>query len=128
MKNKVLIVLLLLLMVFGVSGVKAQETEKDGEATNSGIIFNKTNNTQKIKDLKILYRDQIEAYRNSEKEFVIAKSHYFNVQTLTALEEAVGATELAMDHRSKVLITYLELIGATLEDTAGVELALKEES
>ncbi len=118
-------------VVFLVADVSAQDVADESpapEVVETTKIFNKTRNTQKIADLKILYRDQIEAYRNSEKEFNIAKTHYFNVETLTSLEEAVAATDLVMKNRLKVLITYLELLGTTLEDASGVELALKEES
>ena len=97
-------------------------------AQDSAQIFNKTRNTQKIEELRILYRDQIEAYRKSDKEFNVAKTHYFNVETLRALEEVVSATEVAMFDRSKILITYLELLSATLDDASGIELTLKEES
>ncbi len=95
---------------------------------NADKIFNKSRNTKRIAELKVLYRDQIEAYRNSDKQFNIAKTHYFNVLTLVSLEELVSYTRTAMSDRLKVLITYLELLSVTLEDTTGVELALKEES
>ncbi|MBU0974908.1 hypothetical protein KKD03_04375 [Patescibacteria group bacterium] len=108
--------------------IQTQEESPAPEVVTTNKIFNKSRNTQKIVDLKVLYRDQIEAYRNSDKEFNIAKTHYFNVLTLISLEELVGTTQLAMSDRLKVLITYLELLSATLEETSGVELALKEES
>ncbi|MCB9812934.1 MAG: hypothetical protein H6772_00870 [Pseudomonadales bacterium] len=144
-----LVIQLLILSILFVPSIKAQELEgmpsQESSQSNEIVpkleinedvntasfstqILNKKRNTQKIIDLKILYRDQIEAYRNSAKEFNVAQSNYFNVQTLTALEDAVNATRQAMKDRSKVLITYLELISATLEDTAGVEISLKDQS
>jgi len=97
-------------------------------ATQSGVkIFNKERTSQRIPELKTLYRDQIEAYRKSQKEFVVAKTNYGTVETLTSLEEAVTATRVVMEDRSKVMITYLEFLVATLEDTSGVELSLKQD-
>ncbi|NCO12530.1 MAG: hypothetical protein COZ34_02475 [Candidatus Pacebacteria bacterium CG_4_10_14_3_um_filter_34_15] len=138
-KKLFLAIIVVFLIGSGISKVGAQDSNKDvaqvtqEETSFSGdektdLIFNKSRSTQKILDLKVLYRDQIEAYRNSDKQFNIAKTHYFNVLTLISLEELVGSTKLAMSDRLKVLITYLELLSATLEDTTGVELALKEES
>lgn len=98
------------------------------ESQDSDKIFSKTRNTQKIAELRLLYRDQIEVYRNSDKAFNIAKTHYFNVLTLVSLEELVATTQKAMDDRLNVMITYLELLGTTLEDTSGVEIKLKTES
>lgn len=105
--------------LFSSIAVSAQDSDK---------IFSKTRNTQEISELRTLYRDQIEAYRKSDKEFNIAKTNYFNLETLTSLENVVKATEVAMFDRSKVLITYLELLAVTLDDTAGIELSLKEKS
>lgn len=138
-KKLFLFLTLVFLVGVNISKVNAQdaneaETQVIQDATpaadpaNTEKIFNKTRNTQKISELKVLYRDQIEAYRNSDKQFNIAKTHYFNVLTLISLEELVGSTRLAMSDRLRVLITYLELLNVTLEDTTGVELALKEES
>jgi len=118
-KKLFLALVLILIIFFSGSNTFAQETDK---------IFNKTRNTQEILELRTLYRDQIEAYRKSDKEFNIAKTNYFNLETLTALEDVVKATEVVMLDRSKVLITYLELLAATLDDTVGIELTSKEES
>ncbi|MBP7740832.1 hypothetical protein KA089_01460 [Candidatus Woesebacteria bacterium] len=98
------------------------------ESQDADKIFSKTRNTQKIAELRLLYRDQIEVYRKSDKAFNIAKTHYFNVLTLVSLEELVAANQKAMDDRLNVMITYLDLIGTTLEDTSGVEIKLKTES
>jgi len=114
------------------AGVKIDEDAKQIEVVGSNLdeqrIFNKSRNTENIVSLRKLYRDQIEAYRNSYKNFTVAKTNYTNVDTLTSLEEAVRATRVVMENRTKVLITYLELLVATLEDTSGVELNLKEDS
>lgn len=139
MIKKLLTVLLAVsFCIFSSTVVLAQ----DQEATDAAVTIDqaatgtasavaeltKERETQRIKDLRILYRDQVEVYRNSEKAFTIAKTNYEQVQTLAALEEAVKATQVVMSDRSRVLITYLELIDAVLIETNGVELDLKDQS
>lgn len=104
------------------------EVQSEDSEIDTSRIFYKSRNTQEIINLRNLYKAQIEEYRKSEQAYIVAKTHYFNVETLVALEEAVDATELAMKNRAKVMLTYLELLYATLDETAGVELAQKETS
>lgn len=106
--------------------VEAGDVESEDSEFDTSRIFYKSRNTQEIINLRNLYKAQIEEYRKSEQAYIVAKTHYFNVETLVALEEAVDATELAMKNRAKVMLTYLELLYATLDETAGVELAQKE--
>ncbi len=122
---------------FSITTVLAQSEATDEAITTDQVItgsgsavaeLTKVRETQRIKDLRILYRDQVEVYRNSEKAFTIAKTNYNQVLTLAALEEAVKATQVVMLDRSRVLITYLELIDAVLIETNGVELDLKDQS
>lgn len=130
-KMPLVFLLVFFLAYFGVENASAQESTNEainGSNLEQEQIYNKSRNTQKIVDLRNLYRDQIEAYRFSDKEFNVAKTHYFNLLTLTSLEELVSLTRSAMSDRLKVLITYMELLSATLDETPGVELALKEES
>lgn len=130
MKKLLLTALLFSFFVFG-TGVFAQESgdvlNEDTELETS-TVFTKERETQRIKDLRLLYRDQVEVYRNSERDFSIAKTNFEQVQTLSALEEAVKSTQTVMTDRSKVMITYLELIDAVLVETNGVELDLKNQS
>ncbi len=125
-KITIAVLLALVLIIPFATIVFAQEEVQDNSVPEQ--IFNKKRTSERIPELKTLYRDQVEAYRQAYKDFTIAKTNYFNVQTLTALEEAVASTRTVMDSRSKVMITYLEFLVATLEDTSGVELSLKQES
>lgn len=111
----------------------AQESQQEVIATSeaqleNSQVFIKEQQKKKIADLRILYRNQVEVYRNAEKSFQIAKAQYDQVQTLQALEEAIVATRNTMLERSNVLITYLELLEAILADTNGIELQLKKET
>lgn len=108
---------------------QSENLEAVSVATESGSeIFTRERETERIRELRTLYRDQVEVYRNSEKAFTIAKTNYQQVQTLSALEEAVKATQTVMMDRSRVLVTYLELVDAVLTETNGVELDLKNQS
>ena len=91
-------------------------------------VFIKERETQKIQELRVLYRNQVESYRGAEKLFLVAKTNFGQVDTLAALEEAVLATQKLMLERNNVMITYLELIQALLAETNGVELDLKNQS
>lgn len=111
----------------------AQESAQTVVATSEGQlkdsqVFIKEQQKKKIAELRTLYRNQVEVYRNAEKTFQIAKAQYEQVQTLQALEEAIIATRSVMFERTKVLITYLELLEAILTDTNGIELQLKQET
>lgn len=143
--KKLSVILLLLVFYIFLTGVSlAQEEQTFDEAsdevvatseaqpTSSEALISETlikeRETQRIQELRILYRDQVEVYRNSEKAFSIAKTNYQNVQTLAALEEAVTASKTVMMDRSRVMITYLELVDAVLIETNGIELDLKNQS
>lgn len=125
MKKLFITTLFFCLILPGFFGVSAQETATS-EATS--WVFIQERETEKITQLRLLYRDQVLVYRNSENEYSIAKTNYEQVLTLSALEEAVAATEKVMFDRSRVMITYLELISAVLSETKGVELDLKSQS
>ncbi len=79
-----------------------------------------------ISDLRELYKSQIEVYRSSDQQFRIAKEQHARLQTLASLEEAVRATREALLNRSRVLVTYVQMIRLTLLDIAGVELSQKQ--
>ena len=126
--KKILSLLLIIsLSILPVSSVIAQEAT-DSAQMDSIEVFTKDRETARIAELRILYINQVELYRNSEKAYTIAKINFQQVQTLSALEEAVKATKLVMTERSKVLITYLELLDTVLIETNGIELDLKNQS
>lgn len=73
------------------------------------------------------YRDEIGAYRDSERTFEVAREQYAKLGTLASLEQAVSGTRNVLLARSKVLITYLEILKNDLELQHGVNLAQKDE-
>lgn len=131
MKKILTALLLVILGSFFGTAIFAQETATaEATATSEATtqIFTKERETEKIRQLRILYRDQVEVYRKSEKDFSIAKTNHEQVQTLAALEEAVNATRTVMADRLRVMITYAELIDAVLVETNGIELDIKEQT
>ncbi len=119
-KTKILAVLGLLAIIVVAPGVMAQETEALAEPEQP-TVDSTVNNDGLIK-LRADYRLQIESYRQAEREFAIAKDQYKRLQTLRLLEEAVKSTQKVMFERTRVLITYLEIVHFTLQNTQGINL------
>ncbi len=109
----------ILLVMFHPGQITAQEETR--EATEGA-------NIDKITELNKLYILQIESYRFAEREQVIAKQQYQDLQTLRLLEDAVNATKKALIERNNVLLTYLELHYFNLQDAAGINLTYKEDT
>lgn len=83
--------------------------------------------TESISQLRELYKSQVEVYRSSAQQYSIAKEQYANLQTLAALEEAVRATREALLNRSRLLVTYFQLLRITITDVPGIELTQKQQ-
>ncbi len=137
--HRLLLPLLITLIAFVATSQNAvvyqQDSEGDEttvEATTSASVVDQTQAAleyrQELDRLRNLYRLQIEAYRQSEREYIIAKDQYKNLQTLRLLEDAVAASQRVMADRNKVLITYLEITMVTLKSTEGVNLEFKNEA
>ena len=137
--HRLLLPLLITLIAFVATSQNAvvyqQDSEGDEttvEATTSATVVDQTQAAleyrQELDRLRNLLRLQIEAYRQSEREYIIAKDQYKNLQTLRLLEDAVAASQRVMADRNKVLITYLEITMVTLKSTEGVNLDFKNEA
>jgi hypothetical protein len=79
-----------------------------------------------LNQLKANYRQQLNTYRNDQRLFEVAKAQYEKLQTLTSLEEAVRSTQKVMTSRQVVLSTYLKILRATLNQTNGIDIPVKE--
>lgn len=90
-------------------------------------VFTKPRQTEEIKRLRVLYQDQVEKYRELERAFYIDTAQFRQLNTLQSLEKAVVSTREVMLARTDVLITYYELIRASVEDTPGIEVTKKEQ-
>jgi len=91
-------------------------------------IFQQRRYSAEIAQSQKLYLDQMETYRASERQFTISRGQFTGLDNLSSLEELVKSTHSFYVIRSKVLITYLELMHSVLLETDGVELTLKEEA
>jgi hypothetical protein len=137
MRNLITVSLAVALLC-GVAGapvvVMAQEATNAAEmaspdvVVNSDSVFTKPRQTEEILRLRELYQDQVERYTNLERTFLINKAQFEKLNTLQSLEEAIKSTREVMLVRTDVLITYFELMRASLDDTEGVELTEKEKN
>lgn len=136
--KKVLAVLLVLLITTSPVVVSAQEATPVSETASpssspdtvisTDSIFTKPRQTAEILRLRELYQDQVERYSNLERTYLINKAQFEKLNTLQSLEEAIKSTREVMLSRTDVLITYFELMRASLEDTEGVELTEKQKN
>jgi len=94
----------------------------------SETIFLKRFKTEESKRLIELYQANFEKYKTSERDFYLAKAQYEQLYTLASLESAVVSTRQVMEDRANVLIVYEELLAASLVDTTGAELSMKQET
>ncbi len=79
-----------------------------------------------IERIKESYRGELAQYRDAEKEFVIAKDQYHQLQTLASINKVTEAARKVFMLRDQVLITYLNLQRNNIYAAEGIELSLKE--
>lgn len=113
-----------LLVFFGAQQAQAQELQASSEATPA-VFVNPPANAQ-IASIRELYAQQVLAYQTAERQFLLAKSQHEKLQSLSSLEEAVQANQIVLQKRTDVLLSYADLLYATLQDTLGLELSYKE--
>ncbi len=104
-----------------IESIETLEAEPVGQ-----FIFNRQVHAEERAQLQALYKAQIAKYRTSERQFTLDKQQYAQLQTLVSLEVAVRSTREVYLDRSKVLVTYIELVRLTLQDTPGIELGAKD--
>lgn len=109
------------------SSSSAQNTNvEDSELELSESASPAASHEEKIKTIRQRYLEEIDAYRRAEQNFTVAKTQYFNIQTLKSLEDAVIATRQVMFERSRVLTTYSEFLYETLQNMGGVNIEFKQ--
>jgi hypothetical protein len=82
---------------------------------------------QQMNTLKDLYRQQLDQYRSDEHDYIINRDQYFQLQTLTSLEDSVKATRKVMVTRDEVLQTYIQLVKLILIQTRGIDVSVKKQ-
>lgn len=95
-------------------------------ALKTDFVWTKEDLSAEILKQRTIFRDQLEQYRQQEKNFLIAQDQYRKHETLDSIEQAVQATKRMLLSRDQVLHTYLTLLQLRLLSAEGVELSLKE--
>ncbi len=127
MKSVLLILALSLILIFPVKvGAQTDPTTQPTSAEN--LIFSRSPVTQQIEDLKKTYRGQLETYRTTERQYLLAKGQYTQLKTLVALEVVVKASREAIVARNLVLTTYLSLLRLQLIEATGINLNQKDQA
>ena len=96
-------------------------------AQSEGDIREQTTNEDQIVQLNITYRQQMEAYRNQEKKYLVAVEQYEQLQTLAALEEIVQTAKQLIIIRDRTIITHLGIVRLTITDVHGIPVDDKAE-
>jgi hypothetical protein len=108
--------------------IRAQETSSDSGTIRENDIISRPRQTEEIERLHKLYQDQVEKYTVLQREFYINKAQLEKLNTLQSLESAIKSAREVMITRDDVLITYFELMRASLVDTEGIELTEKQKN
>lgn len=108
--------------------IRAQETSSDSGTIQENDIISRPRQTEEIARLHKLYQDQVEKYTVLQREFYINKAQLEKLNTLQSLESAIKSAREVMITRDDVLITYFELMRASLVDTEGIELTEKQKN
>lgn len=136
MSQKIKIIALVFIFMVVVSlaeVVSAQENTPQPDDSNTAEVFEndvftRPRQTEEILRLKELYQDQVEKYTDLHRQFVISKAQFEKLNTLQSLEETVQKAREVMITRDDVLITYFELLRASLVDTEGIELTERKKN
>ncbi len=91
-------------------------------------ILQKERLKKQIESTRQALLGQVEEYQQKYKNYQIAKEQHQSLQTLTALEQAVKATNQVMQARAQVIETYLLLLKLNLLDSQGIELTQKNQA
>lgn len=95
-------------------------------ALKTDFVWPKEDLTAEILKQRTIFRDQLEQYRQQEKNFLIAQDQYRTHETLDSIEQAVQATKRMLLSRDQLLHTYLTLLQLRLMAAEGAELSLKD--
>lgn len=107
-----------------VTTVKAQAMV-DQDQTAASQSLESASIASQLTDLEQQYRGQLQEYRTAERTAQIAKTQLEQLDTLTALEDAVQATKASYVLRDQVLLTYVKQLRLRLIASLGIPLELK---
>lgn len=113
-------------LVMVVSPLRFHPQPAMAQADSQPAVFDTEQLSATIRELKVEYRAELEAYRREEQLYQIAQGQHEKLQTLTSLENLVRSTQSAMRARNQVLRTYFELLRLRLQQQPGIDLDLKQ--
>jgi len=117
---------LLILLVGGLLFVSTTNFVQETNVMAQSAILQKENLEAELIKLNDTYRGQLSEYRLAERNFLIARDQYNQLQTLASINEVVESARTVMSLRNQVLITYLDLLRINLIAAEGVEISLKQ--
>lgn len=103
------------------SGLRAQEPTPQAAVDVANPALVAPSQVAPIDQQYNTYRGLLEQYRADEREFQLLRQQYYQLQTLSSLEEAVQATRLVYLSRQDVLITFLEIAIREVQQAPGIE-------
>lgn len=90
------------------------------------VIANNQASAQEYNQAFSKYSDASENYRKTHDEYILARSQYLKFGTLTSQNNAKDATINMLQSRDEVVIAYLTAVKEKINETKGVEDAIKE--
>lgn len=115
MKRKWLVVLLIIGMA-----LFAGSRYVGAQTTPPATIVERESLEAEIAAVRRTYSGQLSEYRQAENQFLISKSQFEQLNTLSSLEVAVQDYRKVLSLRDQVLLTYLKLIELNLLETEGI--------
>ncbi len=94
------------------------ETEPEFSASSSDLSVT----PEAIQAATTRYFAAVETYRIEENRYNLARDQYYQLNTLTALDEAIRRSKEVLRARSEVLHAYFSYLRLILENTKGIEI------
>jgi hypothetical protein len=93
-------------------------------ASDSSLLIDPTN--PRAGSLAKNYLDTVEAYRQAQKQFELARDQYYQLNTLTAQDEALRRAREMMVAQAQMTAAYFTYLQAIVERTNGINLTDKQ--
>lgn len=125
--------ILSLLVAFLMLGVPAMAQDQFGqvsEAATSASPLPEEELPTELNQRRVALRDRyfnyLEDYRDAERQYIIAQEQYYQLNTLTAQDEAIRRAREVLRLRAEVLQNYYEYLEVSLTLTLGIESSDKD--
>ncbi len=115
-----------LMSIMIIGGAAASVVRAQENASPSDFVYETESLAAELRRLKMQYRGELEEYRRLEDRYTVSKQQHIKLNTLASLEEAIAASQSAMESRARVLKTYLQILKVALLQQTGVDVKQKE--